>query len=122
MNFHRKAHNQRNLALNGKVARQRIFSAKPQTATTAAMKVFYRSIEWRKMRYGILVMYGRKCMCCHQTNGVMHVDHIKPLRYFWGLRLDPDNLQVLCEVCNHGKSHSDWTDFRPKTAKPWEAA
>ena len=76
---------------------------------------FYRSYEWRQLRYSILLKYGRRCMCCGQTpaHGVtMHVDHIKSLRKNWDLRLDADNLQVLCEVCNHGKGNSDETDWR----------
>lgn len=31
------------------------------------------------------------------------VDHIKPISKHWHLRLDPDNLQVLCNDCNKGK-------------------
>jgi 5-methylcytosine-specific restriction endonuclease McrA len=40
------------------------------------------------------------------------VDHIRPLRKHWHLRLDPANLQVLCSDCNMGKSNSDVTDWR----------
>ena len=75
---------------------------------------FYRSYEWRKLRYETLQKHGRTCMCCGATEGEMHVDHIKPVRKFWERRLDPDNVQVLCEKCNHGKGSWDQTDFRPR--------
>lgn len=42
----------------------------------------------------------------------MNVDHIKPRKLFPELALDPDNLQVLCHECNHGKGNWDMTDFR----------
>lgn len=77
------------------------------------MKRFYLSYEWRKLRYLTLKKYGRRCMACGETKGKMHVDHIKPVRKYWELRLDPTNLQVLCEVCNHGKGSWDETDHRP---------
>lgn len=78
---------------------------------------FYESFAWRQIRYTILVKYGRTCMACGETKGIMHVDHIKPLRHHWDLRVDENNLQVLCPVCNHGKASWDQTDFRPKPAK-----
>ena len=42
----------------------------------------------------------------------MNVDHIKPRKLFPNLALDSSNLQVLCEVCNHGKGNWDMTDWR----------
>lgn len=78
---------------------------------------FYRSYDWRKIRYAVLETYGPVCMCCgwERSDGIkIHVDHIKPLRFNWDLRLDFDNLQVLCEICNHGKGNWDRTDWRPE--------
>lgn len=79
---------------------------------------FYQSYAWRKLRYQTLNKYGRKCMCCGFTgpDRRLHIDHIKSIRKFWHLRLDPDNVQVLCEDCNHGKGSYDQTDFRPSPA------
>lgn len=76
---------------------------------------FYKSYAWRRLRYDTLNKYGRRCMCCGfiGLDRQLHVDHIKPLRKYWHLRLDPDNVQVLCEDCNHGKGNRDQTDFRP---------
>ena len=81
------------------------------------ISAFYRGHQWRKLRYLVLQKWGRKCMLCGQTEGIMHGDHIKPLRKYWSLRLDFENIQILCEVCNHGKGNWDETDWRP-TLKP----
>ena len=85
--------------------------------TNEILKQFYQSYDWRKIRYTVLEKYGPVCMCCGwmRSDGIkIHVDHIKPLRFNWDLRLEFDNLQVLCELCNHGKSSWDSTDWRPK--------
>lgn len=79
------------------------------------IKQFYRSYRWRKVRMEVLIRDGRVCACCNagpDSGRMMHVDHIKPLRLNWELRLVPDNLQVLCEVCNHGKGNWDETNWR----------
>lgn len=80
-------------------------------------KEFYFTREWRKLRYDTLRKYGAKCACCgvgteHGT--IMHVDHINPRSKHPELELDPENLQVLCEACNEGKSNLDNTDWRSK--------
>jgi 5-methylcytosine-specific restriction endonuclease McrA len=75
---------------------------------------FYQSLKWKQARYVTLKRYNRECMCCGATEGPMHVDHIKPLKKYWHLRLDLENLQVLCSECNHAKGNWDETDFRPK--------
>lgn len=86
---------------------------------------FYRSWDWKQARYGVLQKHGPVCMCCGATRGDITmdgvpvkivVDHIKPLSKRWDLRLDPANLQVLCEECNMGKSNVDETDFRVRMA------
>lgn len=83
---------------------------KPKTT-----KAFYSSYKWRKQRYKIIVRDGGRCLACGASPAdgvVLNVDHIKPLKKYWGLRLDPDNLQTLCNRCNHGKSNWDETDWR----------
>lgn len=77
---------------------------------------FLSSYAWRAMRMQILKRDGARCACCGASpkdGVVMHVDHIKPRKLFPHLALEPDNLQVLCEVCNHGKGNWDQTDWRP---------
>jgi 5-methylcytosine-specific restriction endonuclease McrA len=76
---------------------------------------FLSTYEWRKTRMVALKKYGARCQCCGASaaNGiVIHVDHIKPRKLFPHLALDVENLQVLCEVCNHGKGNWDMTDWR----------
>lgn len=78
-------------------------------------QAFFESKEWLDLRYKTLKRYGRLCMCCGDTSGVMQVDHIKPRSKYPELALDPENVQVLCKACNTGKSNKDETDWRPKT-------
>ena len=62
-----------------------------------------------------LKKYGPRCQCCGATpaDGVrINVDHIKPRKHYPELALDVENLQVLCEECNHGKGNWDTTDWR----------
>lgn len=76
---------------------------------------FLQSYEWRRVRMEVLKRDGARCACCGATRAdgvVLHVDHIKPRRTYPRLALDVNNLQVLCEVCNHGKGNWDQTDWR----------
>lgn len=76
---------------------------------------FLSTYEWRKLRYKVLLKYGRKCACCGATpedGRQVHVDHIKPRKKYPELALEFSNLQVLCGECNHGKSNWDETDHR----------
>lgn len=78
---------------------------------------FLDSVEWRRLRLVILKRDGARCQCCGASaasGAVMHVDHIKPRRTHPELYLDPNNLQVLCHECNHGKGNWDMTDWRRK--------
>ena len=79
---------------------------------------FYDSREWRKLRYQVIRKYGGRCMACgrsKQKHGVtIHVDHIKPRSKYPHLALISENLQILCEDCNLGKSNLDETDWRPQ--------
>jgi 5-methylcytosine-specific restriction endonuclease McrA len=82
-----------------------------------AIKAFYNSWGWKKLRYRILKERGRTCECCGATatdGAKICVDHVKAVRRFWHLRLDPKNLQVLCDSCNRGKGSHDRTDWREK--------
>lgn len=76
---------------------------------------FLEGYPWRRLRMEVLRARGAQCECCGATpqDGVrMHVDHIKPRRLFPDLALERSNLQILCEVCNHGKGNWDHTDWR----------
>jgi len=78
-------------------------------------KRFYRSPEWRELRYAALKAQGRRCACCGATpNGYvkLHVDHIKPISKYPELALVLSNLQIFCEDCNLGKLNKDEIDWR----------
>ena len=85
---------------------------RPNDVSTPA---FLKSYEWRKLRMEALIKYGRKCVCCGatpETGAVMNVDHIKPRKTHPELALDINNLQILCDECNHGKGNWDSTDWK----------
>lgn len=89
--------------------------AKSKSFSYVCSTAFLSSYEWRKVRLIVLKRDGAKCACCGATpatGAVMNVDHIKPRKRFPHLALDPNNLQVLCHACNHGKGNWDMTDFR----------
>lgn len=74
-----------------------------------------RTPQWRRLRLKVLAERGHRCEACGATpfhGAKLNVDHIKPRRYFPHLALEQDNLQVLCEACNHGKGSWNETDFR----------
>lgn len=86
--------------------------SKPNDVSAPA---FLKSYEWRKLRMEALIKYGRKCVCCGatpETGAVMNVDHIKPRKTHPELALNINNLQILCDECNHGKGNWDSTDWK----------
>jgi len=75
------------------------------------MNNFYKSREWREIRYVALRASNRSCQCCGAKNTELHVDHIKPISKYPHLKLDLKNLQILCRECNLGKSNIFEDDF-----------
>lgn len=76
---------------------------------------FYKSKEWKQLRYAALKKYGARCMACGSTpahGARIVVDHIKPVRTHPQLRLVMSNLQVLCDGCNRGKGFRCQKDWR----------
>lgn len=77
---------------------------------------FYESQDWKELRYEVIKERGAKCACCGKTpqkHGIaIHVDHIKPRSKYPALELDKNNLQILCEDCNLGKSNKDQTNWQ----------
>ena len=99
-----------------------IMRAKRSLVSKEKRDEFYSSWEWRTLRMETIKRYGTTCQCCgaapgHTGSGgkptKIVVDHIKPISRYWTLRLDPENLQILCDECNQGKGNWDETDFRP---------
>lgn len=71
--------------------------------------------EWKEVRYKALKLGNGSCCLCGATakDGIkLHVDHIKPKSLYPHLEYELNNLQVLCEICNVGKSNKDDTDWR----------
>jgi len=73
---------------------------------------WYLSDEWKNCRKKYLRNYRktqglRVCNHCGTTEEhiKMHIDHIYPVRRYWAMRLDQNNLQNLCEVCNSQKGN-----------------
>lgn len=71
--------------------------------------------EWRRLRIEALHKYGNRCIACGASpsdgHTVLNVDHVKPRKTHPHLALDINNLQIMCEACNHGKGNRDF-DFR----------
>lgn len=91
----------------GKKTKQRIHQEKDH---------FYRSPEWRSLRYQVLREQSACCACCGRSPRVhgivLHVDHILPRSKFPHFALDKSNLQVLCDDCNLAKSNTTFDDWR----------
>lgn len=92
------------------------FNKKKRTHDIKVELSFYKSEAWLRLRFKVVAHYGKICMACGETKGRFHVDHIIPRSVDRSLELDFNNLQMLCEPCNIGKSNLDKTDFRPKNA------
>lgn len=77
---------------------------------------FYKTREWKELRFSILRKYGFSCMACGRKPPgiILNVDHIKPRSKYPELEMDINNLQVLCATCNVGKLHHFEDDLRPK--------
>lgn len=86
-----------------------------QAYSADAYRQLLNSDDWKRLRYATLRRYGGQCKCCGQSakNGVViHVDHIVAASVDWSRRLDPENVQPLCEPCNIGKSNFYSDDWR----------
>lgn len=99
-------------------------AAKKKKTPDVVSDAFLSSYAWRKLRMQVLEKYGAQCQCCGRTRAdgiIIHVDHIKPRRKYPELALDFDNLQVLCNECNHGKGNWSERDWRDPLTKEFNA-
>lgn len=103
------------LIANGKVSlKSKVKRTRKKTKVKrVSSKSFYSSWAWKKLRFEVIKTYGATCMCCGSDKNIV-VDHIKPRSKFPDLELDFNNMQILCNQCNMGKSNDDFTDFRDK--------
>ena len=80
----------------------------PESKPIKSSKRTSRTINWR-LRAMVLMKDGAKCKLCGATpqdgNTKLHVDHITP--WARGGETVFENLQILCEKCNIGKSDID---------------
>jgi len=74
----------------------------------------YDTQEWKSLRYKFIQSKKTEELVCQQCGEGpftkenwkdMNVDHIKPVKHFWEERLNIDNLQILCWMCNRIKSN-----------------
>ena len=103
------------LEKNKNVMREVVAANKKPKKSKVEKRKFLETYAWRKVRMEALLKYGPKCMCCGatpKTGAVMNVDHIKPRKTHPELALSLENLQILCNECNHGKGNWDKTDWR----------
>ena len=81
-------------------------------------KNFYLSIPWRRLRRRILDEAHNDCQMC-KANGVFSpatvVHHIKFLKQFPRLALEPSNLIAICEPCHYKVHHTSL--FKPQLNK-----
>lgn len=69
---------------------------------------FYNGKTWRRLRAAVLGA-SPLCVACESEGLVVPatvVDHIRPINE-GGAKLDPANLQTLCETCHNSKSASE---------------
>jgi 5-methylcytosine-specific restriction endonuclease McrA len=98
-----------------KVTAKKPSAAAKKKSISVTSDAFLMSYEWRKIRMLAIKKHGNRCQCCGASpkDGIkINVDHIKPRKLYPSLALDINNLQILCNVCNHGKGNWDETDWR----------
>lgn len=82
---------------------------------TFSGNAFYKTFAWAELRYKALKMNDGCCELCGRGKSegvILNVDHIKSVRRYPELKLNLNNLQVLCGSCNWGKGNKDETDWR----------
>jgi 5-methylcytosine-specific restriction protein A len=92
--------------------------------TYKVRKSFYNSKSWREVRAHVLHRANYECEWCKEEGRVttegLEVDHIEELQDRPDLRLEVDNLRVLCKAC-HNKRHQRFqyggNQFKPRENK-----
>ncbi|GEL67239.1 HNH endonuclease [Marinilactibacillus psychrotolerans] len=95
-------------------------------------RIFYNSQEWRDLRPIILERDNFECQWCKEDGDVkikgditkegkpviLEIDHIKELKDYPELSLEPSNLRTLCKDC-HNKRHKRFNFKESKRQKKW---
>jgi 5-methylcytosine-specific restriction endonuclease McrA len=95
--------------------KRRKIKRRARKATLQTGTDFYFSLEWRRLRFDVIMERGRVCDACGaapKNKSRIHVDHIKPRSKYPELELKKENLQILCDDCNIGKGARYEVDFR----------
>lgn len=75
---------------------------------------FYKSKDWILKRQEALLRDNGLCLHCLANKRMKPadmVDHIKPIKVDWSLRLRLSNLQSLCNPCHNRKTADDKTKY-----------
>ncbi len=85
------------------------FNINSETASKEQATAFYKTPEWKALSAELKRSAGPTCVMCDRDfekyQLVKNADHIKPLMYAWELRLDPKNIQIICNECNKAKGN-----------------
>jgi 5-methylcytosine-specific restriction enzyme A len=90
-----------------KQARHRHYDQHKRDKQAAA---FYGSNEWDRLRRARMVIDHGLCQACLQEKRITMadvVDHIKPIRWNWDMRLVLSNLRSLCHLHHNIKTAED---------------
>jgi 5-methylcytosine-specific restriction endonuclease McrA len=73
---------------------------------TQDWRAWYRTREWRRLRWRVLVAAAFTCAMCNRLTGdtsKLVADHIEPHRGDAKLFWDEGNVQCLCKACHDGE-------------------
>ena len=82
---------------------------------------FYETQEWKSIKYKFIRSKKSEELVCNKCGkgpftsknwSEMNIDHIKPVKLFWEERLNINNLQVLCWICNRQKGNNYIEPFK----------
>lgn len=71
-----------------------------QGGITEENKKIRKSLEYKKVMRNIMERDNYMCQLCGVRGYKLQVDHIKPFKAYPSLRLEPNNLRTLCELCH----------------------
>ncbi|WP_078392089.1 HNH endonuclease [Shouchella patagoniensis] len=86
---------------------------KRYTEENKSYNAFYKSPQWIGMREAVKRRDKGLCVKCQMQKRLVPmaiVDHIRPLKDDWSLRLNPENLQSLCHACHNIKTARENAD------------
>lgn len=77
---------------------------------------FYITPKWKKLREEFIKDKELVCVYCSVDltleGKIVNIDHIEPIKYSWKKRLDPNNLQIVCNDCNCEKGNKSDKEYK----------